>query len=400
MTDAEVIVVGGGPAGSTLAAGLAEAGHAVILLDKARFPRHKACSDYVNPAAARMLEEMGILEEALSLGAQRMDGMIVHAPNGSRFTANYAKAEPGRAALGLSRMHLDNLLLQRAREAGVDVHERAHVRDVLQRDGTVQGVDVSIGGKRETLRAPLVVGADGRNSIVARQLGLLKPLRWPHKTGLATHYRGVTGLERFGEMHIAKDVYAGLAIIENGLTNVTIVSKVDDVARRNGSVDEFFAEALLEMPELAEKLEGAERVGGIRGVGAMGARSRRVAGDGFLLVGDAASFLDPFAGEGVYEALRGASIAVPIASTALRAGDTSGRALDAYRLARRRTFVAKRAVSWIVQGFINTPPAMNYVTPRLARREELGLTMSGVLGSFQPATQALSPIFLARLLRP
>jgi hypothetical protein len=71
-----------------------------------------------------------------------------------------------------------------------------------------------------------------------------------------------------------------------------------------------------------------------------------------------------------------------------------------YRIARRRTFAAKRAVSWIVQGFINTPPAMNYVTPRLASREELGLTMSGVLGSFQPATRALSPIFLARMLRP
>ncbi len=400
MTDADVIVVGGGPAGSTVAAGLADAGHAVILLDKASFPRHKACSDYINPAGARMLDEMGLMNEALALGARPMGGMIVHAPNGSRFTANYAEAEPGQAALGLSRIHLDNLLLERARAAGVAVHERAHVRDIVRRDGTVTGVEASINGSRDTLTARLVIGADGRNSIVARQLGLLHPLRWPRKTGLATKYRGVTGLDQFGEMHIASGVYAGLAIIEDGLTNVTIVAKTDDVAARPGSVDTFFAEALQRMPEMARKLENAERVGGIRGVGSMGARSRRVVGDGFLLVGDAASFLDPFAGEGVYEALRGAAIAVPIISAALRAGDTSGSALDAYRIARRRTFAAKRTVSWIVQGFINTPPAMNYVTPRLARREELGLTMSGVLGSFQPATKALSPIFLARMLRP
>ncbi len=400
MTDADVIVVGGGPAGSTLAAGLADAGHAVILLDKASFPRHKACSDYINPAGARMLDEMGLMNEALALGAQRMDGMIVHAPGGSRFTANYAKAEPGQAALGLSRIHLDNLLLERARAAGVEIHERAHVRDVIQQDGTVTGVEASINGSRETLTTRLVVGADGRNSIVARQLGLLNPLHWPRKTGLATKYRGVTGLERFGEMHIANDVYAGLAIIEDGLTNVTIVAKTDDVAARPGSVDTFFAEALQRMPEMASKLENAQRVGGIRGVGSMGARSRRVVGAGFLLVGDAASFLDPFAGEGVYEALRGAALAVPIISAALETGDTSEPALDPYRIARRRTFAAKRAVSWIVQGFINTPPAMNYVTPRLAQREELGLTMSGVLGSFQPATRALSPIFLARMLRP
>nr|MBA3415428.1 hypothetical protein [Chloroflexia bacterium] len=84
----------------------------------------------------------------------------------------------------------------------------------------------------------------------------------------------------------------------------------------------------------------------------------------------------------------------------LQAGDTSAAALDRYRLARRRTFTAKRQVCWIVQGFIGSPPLMNYVTDRLARREDLGLTLSGVLGNFRPATEALSPAFLVKLLRP
>jgi hypothetical protein len=69
-------------------------------------------------------------------------------------------------------------------------------------------------------------------------------------------------------------------------------------------------------------------------------------------------------------------------------------------MARRRAFTAKREVCWIVQGFVNAPPLLNYVTPRLAKREELGLTLSGVLGNLRPATAALSPVFLARLLRP
>jgi flavin-dependent dehydrogenase len=154
------------------------------------------------------------------------------------------------------------------------------------------------------------------------------------------------------------------------------------------------------LPALARKLDDAERVGGIRGVGSMAHRTRRTAGDGYLLVGDAASFLDPFAGEGIYEALRAATLAAPIISAALKSGDTSATALAPYQLARRRAFAAKRGVSWIVQGFINSPPLMNYVTQRLAAREELGLTLSGVLGNFRPARQALSPIFLARLLRP
>jgi menaquinone-9 beta-reductase len=398
--DAEVIVVGGGPAGSSTAAALVELGHRVLLFDKASFPRHKPCSDYVNPAGARLLAEMGLLQPILDAGAHCMDGMLVHAPNGGRFLADYAKAEPGRAAIGLSRYHLDQLLLERAKSTGVTVCERAHVRELLRDGERVIGVVATIDGLREEIRAPLVIGADGRNSVVARSLGISDPMRWLRKTGIAAHYRGVTGLDRYGEMHVGRHLYAGLAPLECGLTNVTIVAGDRSVQQRAASIENYFAEALRTLPAVAAKLDGAERVGGIRGVGTMAHRARRTAGDGYLLVGDAATFLDPFAGEGIYEALLAATLAAPVASAALKAGDPSGDALEPYRTARRNAFTAKRAVSWIVQGFINSPPLMNYVTPRLAGREELGLILSGVLGNFRPAGQALSPIYLARLLRP
>ncbi len=398
--DAEAIVVGGGPAGSAFVTQLAEAGHRIVLLDKARFPRHKACSEYINPAGTRLLERLGVLDEVMSAGADRMEAMVVHAPNGDRFTANYEKAEPGQAALGLSRYRLDHILLERAKAAGVEVIERAHVRSVIQEDGRAVGVEASIDGTREAIRSSLVVGADGHNSVVSRDLGLDVPVRWLRKTGLIAHYRGVTDLDRYGEMHVGRGAYGGLAILEDGLTNVAIVANASAVEARTGSMEEFFTSSIQAIPEMARKLASAERIGGIRGVGSMAHRARRTAGDGFMLVGDAASFLDPFTGEGIYEALKGAYLAAPVASAALLAGDTSKGALDEYRLARRRAFTAKRQVCWIVQGFIGAPPLMNYVTDRLARREDLGLTLSGVLGNFRPATQALSPAFLVKLLRP
>lgn len=398
--DAEVVVVGGGPAGSAVAAALASAGHEVLLLDKARFPRHKACSEYINAGGARLLDEMGMLGEVLAAGAHRMEAMVVHAPAGRRFAADFAGAEPGAAALGLSRHRLDHLLLERARAAGVDVREGAHVRRVLREGGRVVGVEATVGGVPERVRASVVVGADGRNSAVVRDLGLAVPLRWPRKTGLVAHYRGVAGLGRHGEMHVGRAAYAGLAPLEDGLTNVAVVADVRAVERRPGTVDAFFAASLAAMPAVARKLEGAERVGGIRGVGAMAQRARRTTGDGVLLVGDAASFLDPFTGEGIYEALRGASLAAPVLHDALVARDTSAAALASYRAARRRAFTAKREVCWIVQGFVAAPPLMNYVTDRLDRRGDLGLTLSGVLGNLRPAQAALSPLFLARLLRP
>lgn len=398
--DAEVIVVGGGPAGSTLATALTEAGRDVLLLDKAHFPRHKACSDYVNPAGAELLTEMGVLDETLRLGARRMPGMVVHAPNGARFTAHYARAEPGRAALGLSRYRLDDLLLQRAKAAGVTFREGTHVRDLLWEDGRVGGVIATIDGSHERLRSSIVVGADGHHSAVARALGVAAPLRWPRKTGLAAHYRVVAGRDGCGEMFVGSRIYAGLALLEDELSNVTIVADTRDVARRSGSIEQFFADAIAELPAMARVLDGAERVGAIRGVGPMARRARRTAGDGWLLVGDAASFLDPFPGEGIEQAMRSALLAAPVIDAALTAGGCSAAALAPYRHARRRAFTAKRQVSWIVQGFVNSPPLMNYVTPRLAHRDELGLTLAGVLGGFQPASRALDPGFLARLLRP
>ena len=398
--DAEVIVVGAGPAGSTVAARLADAGHRVLLLDKASFPRHKACSDYVSPAGEPILAELGVLDEIAAAGASRMPGMAVHAPNGSRFLAHFAGVESGRAAIGLRRWELDRILLDRARAAGATVVERAHVRDMVREGDRVAGVVATIDGTREALRAPLVIGADGHNSVVARALELDVAWRWPRKTGLATHYRLVSGLDRCGEMHVGHGAYAGLALLEDGLVNLTAVVPTDALKARPGSLEDALASAIASLPGVAAKLEGAERVGTIRGVGPMGRRARRVAGDGWLLVGDAASFLDPFVGEGVHDALLSARLAAPVASAALRADDTSARALDAYRLARRRAFTAKHSVSWIVQGFVNAPPLMNYVTDRLDEREGLGLTLSGVLGNLRPATQALSPIYLARLLRP
>jgi flavin-dependent dehydrogenase len=158
--------------------------------------------------------------------------------------------------------------------------------------------------------------------------------------------------------------------------------------------------ALRRVPAVAEKLSGAERVGGIRGVGPLARRVRRVTGDGFLLVGDAAGFLDPFTGDGIFDALRGAQLAAPIASAALRSGSVSAGDLDPYRAERRRVFLARQQVRNLVQGFIHVPVLMDYATARLDRREDLGQTLTGVLGNFRPARHALSPLFLARLLRP
>ena len=398
--DVEVAVVGAGPGGSATATLLAAAGHDVAIFDRASFPRHKACSEYVNPAGAEILERLGVGAEVAALGAHRMEAMLVHAPGGDRFLSDFDGVEAGRAAVGLSRYRLDHLLLQRAAEAGARVHERTAVRGVVVENGQATGVEISQGGTRQTVRARLVVGADGHRSAVSRALGMDASPPFLKRTGLVAHYRNVQGLDRWGEMHVGHDGYGGLAPLEDGLTNVAYVANTATVANRPESVEGFFGAGLNSLPEVAWKLEGAERVGSIRGIGPMAHRTKRTAGDGWLLVGDAAYFLDPFTGEGVYAALRAAELAAPVASAALRRGEVTAASLAPYRAARRRVFTAKGQVCWIVQGFIHQPRLMDYVTSRLGQRHDLGLTLAGVLGNLHPASRALSPLFLARLLRP
>lgn len=400
IPDVEVAVVGGGPGGSATATLLAEAGHDVALFDRASFPRHKACSEYVNPAGARILERLGVGTEVAALGAHRMEAMLVHAPAGERFLSDFDGVEPGRAAVGLSRYRLDHLLLQRAADAGTKVHEKTPVREVLVENGAVTGVEVSQNGTRQRVTARLVIGADGHRSAVSRAVGMDASSPFLKRTGLVAHYRNVQGLDRWGEMHVGYGGYGGLAPLEDGLTNVAYVANTASVAARPESVEAFFEAGLRSLPEVAWKLDGAERIGSIRGVGPMAHRAKRTAGDGWLLVGDAAYFLDPFTGEGIYAALRAAELAAPVASAALRAGPVTAASLAPYRAARQRVFTAKGQVCWIVQGFIHQPRLMDYVTARLGQRRELGLTLAGVLGNMHPASRALSPRFLARLLRP
>ena len=159
-------------------------------------PRHKACSEYVNAGGVQLLDEMGVLDEVD--GGRARTGWtrcVVHAPDGHRFTADFGRAEPGRAALGLSRYCLDHLLLDRAqgrrrRRSRAGPRPRRHSRRRACR--RCRGDDRRRIATR--LRAPLVIGADGRHSVVARSLGLEPALRWPRKTGLAAHYRDVRRL--------------------------------------------------------------------------------------------------------------------------------------------------------------------------------------------------------------
>src|ERR671932_210945 len=142
---ADVIVVGGGPAGAATATALARAGVDVVVLDRARFPRAKPCSEYLSPEASRVLASMGALDAVEGAGAARLAGMTVRAPDGTQLRGDFAAPHGFRGfrdrGLALPRVRLHPILLDCARRAGARVEERVRVVDV-ERDarGGVAGV--------------------------------------------------------------------------------------------------------------------------------------------------------------------------------------------------------------------------------------------------------------------
>jgi geranylgeranyl reductase family protein len=398
----DAIVVGAGPAGSTVGALLARAGVEVLIVDRAAFPRAKPCGEYTSPQTERVLERIGALGAVEKAGGRKLRSMHLVSPGGKRIALDYSSPgqDDGPRVLATQRSVLDAVLLDHARSCGAQVRERIKVEAVTMREGRAAGVVLREidSGRVSEVPTKLVIGADGIHSVVARSLGLTRPLRWPRSLGLVAHYRGYHGLDDWGEMHVSERGYAGLAPLAAGIVNVGLVMPMRSV--RRGSTDERFREFAFSFPGVAERLEGAERVSPVRGVGPIGARVSSASGSGYMLVGDAAGFFDPFTGEGVYKALRGAELAAEVAVDALERNDLSASALARYARLRKREFAAKDAVCRLVQLFVGMPAAMDYVAARLADRPAPRGILTGVLGDYADARAALSPLYLWSLLRP
>ena len=406
MTRRDAVVVGAGPAGSVTALLLARAGARVLLLDRARFPRDKPCSEYLTPETTRVLERLGggILEAVEASAPARLSGMKIVSPDGTaavgRFRPGPGYAPPRPYGFALPRTTFDQILVDAAVRAGVELEEETTVEDLIVAGGMAQGAVMreAEGGKREEVRSRVVIGADGLRSVVARRLGHRR-FGPPRRVAYSAHVAGVRDVTDVGEMHIGESGYVGMGPIGSGETTVALVVPATS-ARRELTRPGPFVAALDRFPGLRGRFRADLVTRAVLATGPFAQWSRASTADGALLVGDAADFFDPFTGQGIYSALRGAELAAEalIPALALGTGPIPATRLEAYRKARRRVFGAKWILERLIGAGVGWPALATRVVRRLARRPELADLLVGATGNFIPAARVLSPATLTSLI--
>jgi flavin-dependent dehydrogenase len=398
----EVAIVGGGPAGAALAIRLAGAGRGVVVLERSPEPVWRAGGVFSAPAAVARLRGLGLDEAALAAVMRPIPAMRVETPHGTTFRLTYGDdGSLTRSAVGFDRPGLDRLLIGAAQAAGAEVRFGSTVTDVsLEADAPK--VTVRTSEREETIRARIVVGADGLRSLVARTAGVVASAWFGPRVGLTWHVADATpGAPRDARMVVLDGAYCGLAPVPDGRVNVGVVLATGRWRRFLATEGaKGVARAILgkipPAPDDPAVWTTAAWCDEIVGAAPLGHRVTRRVGGGWLLVGDAAGFLDPFTGEGIHRAL----VSAELAASAVEGYLTAARPLSAYERAMRSRFMSKDAATLLVQAFLARPLAFEYAARRLARRRDARETMGLVIGDLLPASRALDPRFLAAVLRP
>lgn len=403
--NSEVVIVGAGPAGASLALELARRGRDVLIVERSAFPREKPCGDCVNPGAVRELERLGIrfrLESALR--PARLSGWRVESPDGRAFQVAFGSDGGGVAiqGWGVRRRDLDAALLDEACRAGVRVSFGLRAYDVDQEEGRVVGVGVRDGTRAFEIRARFVVAADGLRSVIRRRLQLGARAPRLRKIALVGHLAGDDGVgdperARYGELRVRNGRVCGYAPLAAS-ANITLVVPWSEAGRIASGSGEFLRAALSDFPEVEARLKRGALDGPVLVTGPFDQPVRRPAAPGVVLVGDAAGYYDPFTGEGIYQALRSAALAAPAIEASLKDPFREPEALTEYGARMRQEFGPRRALQRVIEAVVSRRRAMSTFVAALGGADIAARRLLQVTGDLAHPLTLLAPAAWARAL--
>jgi flavin-dependent dehydrogenase len=374
----DVIIIGAGPAGSTVSTLLARAGLCPLLLEKSRFPREKLCGEFITPECLKVFDRLGARARIFDAGAQSIHQWTLFAMDGRSVKVPMEWiADGGKHAIGVSRARMDYILLEIAREAGVMVREGFHVSPRISREGGISFIEGSADGETvERFSAPLVIDASGRNGVFQYGPDRASRFEGSRLFGRKVHLRAVEGMHGIGELFFFRDGYGGMSDVEDGRTNLCFLTTEARLREAKGDSEKLLDLTLRSNPAARRRLQDAVIDGEWQGTGPI-TYGRVRPTPGVISIGDAGAFIDPFTGSGILLALTSGEIAADTIREAYAEGVRDADAIaDRFQRRHRARFGWRFLACAFLRAVAFNPAARNAMVTALTRYHSLAKLMA------------------------
>ncbi len=329
----DCVVIGGGPAGSTVSTILSDFGHSVLLLERAKFPRHHI-GESLMPQTYWTFKRIGMLEKLKRSDFTPKESVQFVSSTGHDSQPYYfTDRDPKEWSVTwqVKRDRFDEMMLDNAREHGVEAHEGVGVKEVLFDGSRAVGVRAMVGGEAREVRCKVVIDATGVNALLSKQLGIREGEPGLKNAAVYAYWKGAhrdEGRNAGATLVIStpdKQGWFWSIPLENDITSIGIVGKPQFLITGRGDDPlAILEEEIARTPGIRRRVENAERVSHAYVTSDFTYRARRIAGNGWVLCGDAFGFLDPIYSSGVFLALKMGELTADTVHEALTENDVSG----------------------------------------------------------------------------
>lgn len=403
----DIVIVGAGPAGIICAMQLAKKNYSIALIEKKTFPRDKICGDALSLDVINQLSLISDkLAEKFKKFAQKIEthGVKIIAPNHQSFDIPFNYKGKERVAYVSKRIDFDNFLFNELKVfKNITIFENAKTKAI---NTTNKNVNISfINDKKEgtTIDTNIIIGADGAQSFVAKKLLNNKINHNHYSAGLRMYYENVTGFnnENYIELHFLKKILPGYLWIfplPNNQANVGIGMLSKYVSKRGINLKKELVDIINNHPQFKERFKNAKAMENIKGFGLpLGNPKKRISGNRFLLLGDAASLIDPFSGEGIGNAIRSGRVAAIHIDKCFKLTNFSAKQNSAYDKEIYRLMGKEFTVSKSLQNLCRFPKLFNFLVKKANNNAELRNFLIGTMEDIEKKKLLTKPKFYYRL---